>query len=216
MPVTPELPTSGPPQAPPLGASVVMPDNAIAYGCQQAGFAAASIPVMVAICLAESAGQCFAVSPAGDYGVAQINYTAHKDLFAAETGPLNWAFPQENLKMAASVFNAAGSFTPWTTYQNGSYAAYLARGRSAASAPDAAGYQQSIAAVGSEIAATALINTAQGLPAPPSGSTSPLVRVLEVIIGGGLLLLGLYKLTSPVTAPIVSASKKAASAAALA
>lgn len=42
-----------------------------------------------------------------------------------------------------------------------------------------------------------------------TGSSSALVRTLEVVLGGVLLLLGLYQLTRPVTAPIAQGVRKA-------
>jgi hypothetical protein len=203
------------PSPPPAGASVIISDGALAYGCAQAGFAAASIPVMVAICLAESSGQCWAVSAVGDYGLAQINYKDHPDLFSGLPGSLAWASPDQNLKMAASVYNAAGGFSPWVTYTSGAYAAFLARGKIAASAQNK---QQYLTAIEAVVAETALpgLETLKGLGPVNTGGVSPLVRVLEVVIGGGLLLLGLYRLTRPATEPIVNTAKTAAKAAAIA
>lgn len=178
-----------------------------------AGFAAAAVPTMVAICLAESGGDCFAVSTAGDYGVAQINYNDHKELFQPLAGPVAWAFPDQNLKMAFEVYNQAGSFKPWVTYQTGAYASFLARGQKAAAAPNKQEADTLLADVGAQIAAAGLVHAAQGLPAPTS-NIPPIVRILEVIVGGVILFIGLQRLARPVTAPVVSAAKTTAKTAA--
>ncbi len=206
--------TSGaPPTRGPAGAKAVASDGALAYLVAGAGFAAAAVPTMVAICLAESGGDCFAVSDAGDYGVAQINYAAHKELFQPLSGPVAWAFPDQNLKMALEVYNESGSFKPWVTYTSGAYGSFLSRGQKAASAPSKQDADTLLADVGAQIAAAALVKTAQGLPVPTS-NTPPLVRVLEVVLGGVILFIGLQRLARPVTAPVVSAAKGTAKTAA--
>lgn len=198
----------------PAGARAVASDGALAFLVAGAGFAAAAIPVMVAICLAESAGDCFAESSAGDYGVAQINYPAHPELFHSLNGPQGWAFPDQNLKMALEVYNQAGSFKPWVTYQTGAYSSFLSRGQKAAGAPSQHDADLILADVGAQITAGALVHTAQGLPNPPS-NISPLVRILMVGLGAGLLFIGLNRLAKPVTAPIVATAKSAAKAGAV-
>lgn len=58
-------------------------------------------------------------------------------------------------------------------------------------------------------ATTSILGEAAGAAAA-TGSSAALVRTLEVVLGGVLLLVGLYQLTRPVTAPIQSAALKAA------
>lgn len=197
----------------PAGAKAVATDGALAYLVQAAGFGANAVPVMVAICLAESGGDCFAVSDAGDYGVAQINYPAHPDLFHSLTSSTAWAFPDQNLKMALEVYNESGSFKPWVTYQSGAYSSFLSRGQKAAGAPSQKDADTILADVGAQIAAGALVHTAQGLP-DPSSHISPLLRVLMVALGAGMLFIGLDRLVRPVTAPVVAGAKSVAKTAA--
>jgi len=185
----------------------------LAYLVAGAGFAANTVPIMVAICLAESGGDCFAHSDAGDFGVAQVNYPSHPELFHSLTSPIGWAFPDQNLKMALDVYNASGSFKPWVTYQTGAYSSFLSRGQKAAGAPSQKDAATVIADVGAVVAASALVGTAQGLPEPPS-NISPLVRVLMVALGAGLLFIGLNRLAKPVTAPVISVAKGTAKTAA--
>jgi hypothetical protein len=206
--------TSGAPPSPgPAGAKAVATDGALAYLVAQAGFAAAAVPMMVAICLAESGGDCFAVSTAGDYGVAQINYPAHPQLFQPLSGPQAWAFPNENLKMAFEVYSASGSFKPWVTYTSGAYASFLSRGQKAAGAPNKQEADTAIAVVGALLTDAALVHTGLGMPSATS-KTPALLRVLEVVLGAGLLWMGLYRLARPVTEPVVQAAKSTAKSAA--
>lgn len=212
--------TSGAPPTPgPAGAKAVATDGALAYLAAQAGFAAAAVPIVVAVCLAESGGDCFAVSDAGDFGVAQVNYHDHEELFRPLSGPQAWAFPNLNLQMAFEVYSAAGSFKPWVTYQSGAYMSFLSRGQKAAGAPNKQEADTTIAAVGAILTDAALVHTALGLPSPTS-NTPPLIRILEVVLGAGLLWMGLYRLARPVTEPVVATvktgAKTAAKAAALA
>jgi hypothetical protein len=208
--------TSGVPQVPPAGTKDVMTDAGIASVAVSAGFAAASIPIVVAIALAESGGDCWSVSPSDDFGLMQINFDAHKDLFAAHPNGLAWALPQTNMADAYSVFNAAGSFKPWTSYLTGTYAAFLARGQKAAAAPSSADAAAATERMVGQIAVMGVTSAA----ATPAAGSAVLIRLLEVVIGGVMLLMGLQRLAKPVSAPIVNAvssgTKKAAAVAAMA
>jgi hypothetical protein len=79
----------------------------------------------IAVALAESGGRTDAVSATHDYGLFQINKSAHPDLFSDH----QWDDPRANIDMARLVWERAGkSFNPWTTYKNGAYKSHLGYG----------------------------------------------------------------------------------------
>jgi hypothetical protein len=100
----------------------------IAQYAANAGFTGANIAVAVAVALAESGGSPNAlgdvnISPGGSVGLWQINLAAHPEL-AGE----NLNDPQTNANAAFGVYTAAGnSFSPWTTYVDGTYNSFLAQ-----------------------------------------------------------------------------------------
>lgn len=108
---------------------VLSPGQILAY-VEQAGFTGDAARTMAAIVLAESGGDTQAYNPEkaagtksgqGSYGLAQIYLTAHP-----QYDPTQLYDPLYNLEAAAQVFQAAGnSFTPWSTYNLGSYKNYL-------------------------------------------------------------------------------------------
>ena len=215
------------PASPPKGASAVASDTVLAWLAKGQGFTKSDSAIMVAIALAESSGQCFAVSSAGDYGLWQINYKAHGDLFNTYSpGNLGWADPVNNISMAVQVYLQANkSFHPWTTYITGAYAPFLPRAANAVNIVNTdSGYQK--ATEDFHTLTTEITNAAggevqiggQNAVNPPPGP-GPFLRLLEIFLGVGLLFIGLKQLTAPVTQPITqtvqSVAKKAAVAAAL-
>lgn len=95
---------------------------ALAY---QAGFRDDNVSMAVAIARAESQWKPLAVNDQNtngstDYGLMQIN-SIHASLLA--TG--DWRDPQDNMRMAFQIFTDAGArWTPWSTYNSGSYRQY--------------------------------------------------------------------------------------------
>lgn len=106
----------------------------IAALARKAGFTGADIPIAVAVAFAESGGNPNSVNRANrngsvDYGLMQIN-SVHSALL--RTG--NWADPATNMRMAYRVFADAGKrWTPWATFNSGSYKKFLAKGTLATS-----------------------------------------------------------------------------------
>jgi lysozyme-like protein len=96
---------------------------ALAY---QAGFRDDDISMAVAIAKAESKWNRLAVNDKNrdgstDYGLMQIN-SIHASLLS--TG--DWRNPLSNMQMAFQIFTEAGSkWTPWSTFNNGTYEPYL-------------------------------------------------------------------------------------------
>jgi hypothetical protein len=107
----------------------------IAQLAVNAGFTGANISIATAIALAESSGNPqangdTAITPGGSVGLWQINLAAHPE-FAGE----NLYDPATNANAAYSVWSAAGgSFSPWSTYGNGAYQAYLSQAEEAVNA----------------------------------------------------------------------------------
>jgi Lysozyme like domain len=98
----------------------------IAGYAANAGFSGPDLQVAVAVALAESSGNTGAVgdlliTPGGSIGLWQINLKAHPEYTAAQLTD-----PQANANAAYAIYSAAGStFSPWSTYTNGAYSAYI-------------------------------------------------------------------------------------------
>lgn len=116
---------------------------------QGAGFSDDDANTAAAIAIAESSGNPSAVgdlqlTPGGSIGLWQINLKAHPEYTASELTD-----PATNAAAAFSVFSAAGGFTPWSTFNNGAYQAYLqspaptSQADSTATADDSSGSQAS-------------------------------------------------------------------------
>ena len=106
----------------------------IARHARAAGFPDSQVAVAVAVALAESAGYPTATNHntngSIDFGLWQIN-TVHGALLT--TGA--WCVPADNAAMAHTVWTrAGGSWTPWATYNSGSYLTHLAAANRAAQA----------------------------------------------------------------------------------
>ncbi len=112
-------------------------DSQIAGLLKSAGFPDNQIATGVAIALAESGGRTDAVNTANrngtwDAGLMQVNSIhgySQQYLFNANN----------NVQASKKIYDAAkGRWTPWSTYNNGSYRRFLARGSAAAGTPAAA------------------------------------------------------------------------------
>lgn len=104
----------------------------IARLARAAGFPESQVAVAVAVALAESAGYPAATNHntngSVDFGLWQIN-TVHGALLT--TGA--WCVPADNAAMAHTVWTrAGGSWTPWATFNSGSYLSHLAAANRAA------------------------------------------------------------------------------------
>lgn len=103
--------------------------DVIASAAQQAGFQGDDLVTAVAIALAESGGNPNAYNPEtaagtpegqGSYGLWQIYLKAHPEFAATDLYD-----PDLNAEAAFSIYNAAGGFSPWSTYNSGAYQSYL-------------------------------------------------------------------------------------------
>lgn len=98
----------------------------IAGYAQNAGFDGDDLTTAVAVALAESSGNPGAVgdlqlTPGGSIGLWQINLKAHP-----EYANVDLTDPQTNANAAYAIYLAANSsFSPWSTYKNNAYQAYL-------------------------------------------------------------------------------------------
>lgn len=110
---------------------VVVKDYALYCAMVNAGASTQDAVTMTAIGLAESGGNAAAISPlASDgsrgYGLWQIEYPTHSDLFVNGLGSGNWIFIENNASMAMTIKNSQG-LGAWTTHQTGAYLAFMAR-----------------------------------------------------------------------------------------
>lgn len=108
-------------------------DVQIAQYARNAGLRGNGLVISIAVALAESSGWTKAVlvdtDCSRDRGVWQINSYWHSEVSDAQ------AFSPSGCATAAYNISSGGSnWTPWTTYQNGAYAQFMARARTAAAA----------------------------------------------------------------------------------
>ena len=96
-----------------------------------------SLQIMLAVIGGESSGHawCWHVNTDGstDYGMSEINDTAHPQYFGKVTSPtqLNWANYAQNAVMAYAIYQAAGyTWAPWNAYSGGGYLAERYAGKS--------------------------------------------------------------------------------------
>jgi hypothetical protein len=81
---------------------------------EQAGGSPAAAVTAASVAMAESGGDQYAASPAGDVGYWQIN--------APIWGPLATTDPAGNARAAVQISHDGTDWTPWVTYDNGAYA----------------------------------------------------------------------------------------------
>jgi hypothetical protein len=190
---------------------MTLSDKELAGVAVAAGFTGQNVTIAVAVALAESGGNPNAThtntNGSTDYGLWQIN-SVHKDLLQKS----NWRDPVTNGRMAHSVWSqAGGKWTPWATYNHGTYRLFLARATAASGAPVAPG-----ASSGSTpVEATGAPGTNLGDAVAKLQDVSGWYRVLFVVVGGVLLLWTIAKLTgnnqlSPLSKGLIKAGAKAA------
>jgi len=159
----------------------------IAGLAKEAGFPASAIPVAVAIAFAESGGKSDIISKPNtdgsrDLGVWQINNKAHADLLSRYT----WSNPHDNAKMAYLVYHAAGNrFTPWTTFNSGSYRLFLNKGTAGAGNPETVPGSGAVP-VSTGFDQTAFLSTATKAP---DGGLGWFTRIVLFFIGIGVLIM---------------------------
>lgn len=106
--------------------STILTPAQIAAYASAAGFTGSALDTATAIALAESSGNPYVVgdtsiTPGGSVGLWQINLAAHPEYSAADL-----LDPQANANAAYAVYQqAGGTFSPWTTFNTGAYAANL-------------------------------------------------------------------------------------------
>src|SRR5438105_1046820 len=89
--------------------------------------------VAYAVMVAESSGDAYAVSPTGDYGLMQINLSAHWGDISGATADekIQWLFnPYNNINEAKYLYDDSQTRTGcgwciWNAYLNGRYAQFL-------------------------------------------------------------------------------------------
>lgn len=168
-------------------------DGAIAGLAANAGFPPGEIATAVAIALAESGGRADAVghntNGTTDRGLWQINsiHNVSGNVFD----------PATNAAAAFSIWKASGggSWRPWSTYNNGSYLAYMGRGHIAAGKPE------SPTGGGGDVGGAGTPTATGGSPSPLAGAVTNItaggtwLRVGLFLLGAFLTLIGLVRLT---------------------
>jgi hypothetical protein len=155
----------------------------MAAALRRAGFPIATIPVMVAVGLAESGGNVHAThvnsNGSTDYGVWQVN-SIHG--FNTET----LLTLDGNAAAAKTVYDKQG-LRAWSTYNSGSYRKYAAAGQQGAASPDAT--------------ASAPTSNVQGFGIPGAGTIDWLQKAggyltsgdfwkrVGLVVGGTILLI---------------------------
>jgi hypothetical protein len=190
-----------------------LPDGQIASWARGAGIPADQIAVAVAIALAESGGRIDAIGGPNldgsyDYGLWQINERAHPEKFQRWK---SW-WSVENAQMMAAVYNERG-WQPWTTYKSGAYLLYMLRGRTAAAFPSGEptveqGKTNTVVDVPDALneIGNAIKSVAGGLFKGGAwlADTANIVRVIQVAVGGALVVGALVMVARPVVQPLAS------------
>jgi lysozyme-like protein len=182
----------------------------------RAGGSVATAPMAAAIALAESGGDPNAINHntngSIDRGLWQIN-SVH--------GAQSTLDPAANAQAAVAISQGGKNWQPWTTYITGAYKKFLGEATSSASTATAT-------------EGDPITNALPNIPNPLSGLeaignffnklTDPQLwlRVLEVLAGVALLIMGLMSLSGRTTTPVTVArtagrtARKGATAAAMA
>jgi hypothetical protein len=185
----------------------------IAALAKEAGFPASQIPTAVAIALAESGGSTSIVSRPNsdgsvDKGLWQINSKAHADLLSR----YDYSNPHDNAKMAFIIYSQAGNrWTPWTTFNTGSYRLFLNKGSAGAGNP------LPVTGSGSGVAATnagfSLASFTQNASKAGDGGLGWFTRIVLFFVGLGIIFQVLKSILN--RAPAIKAAGKIAKTAAV-
>lgn len=113
-----------------------LPDTTIARAAIRAGFRGSALVTAVAVALAESGGNTLAshrnTNRSTDYGLWQIN-TVHRSAYPNILVPGGaWSDPDTNARMAWAISSQGRNWSPWVTYKNGRYRAFIGRARAVA------------------------------------------------------------------------------------
>jgi len=164
----------------------------IGAGALLAGWSQADLPTVIAVAMAESSGQANAIGPnvpnvGRAYGLMQIMWPLHKELFSGGIESGRWMDAATNLQMARSVYSSQG-WKAWEAYTNGRYRIYAGQAAAAASSlsrsVQAAGGNASNVANSVLAPAQSRVNLAQQAWAKSLGGTAP--QIAE----GGVLTTG--------------------------
>lgn len=203
-----------PPAGPTTHALGKLSGESVASYARNAGFPENQIPMATAVAWLESGFDPNIEGKADprDKGLMQINSHYHPEVLQ-----INWRDPQQNMNLAHKIWASGG----WSQWHTSGAATVLSR------SPTFQAYAKSSSA--SQSTANA-VQDAIGAAVQPAVSLAHLVefigkmgnwfvdprnweRVIFVVLGGSLVLAGLYSATRPITQPVVSAGKKAATTA---
>ena len=173
----------------------ILSDAQIAGALKAGGFPADQIATGVAIALAESGGKTDALNTANrngswDAGLMQINSIhGYSQAYLFNV--------QNNIAAALKIYRAAGNrWTPWATYNSGSYRTFLPRGTVAAGAPASAVPTSGSQFAGASAKGKISISAEQG-EGFFAAITNPKtwVRIGLFLMGAIMLLVGTYQMT---------------------
>lgn len=179
-----------------------------------AGFTGEDVTIAGAVALAESGGQPARISPPNtdgtyDYGAWQINGGAHPEKFTGR----DWSNPATNAVMAHEVWaERGGSWAPWTVYQTGKYKDYLPDGSQAGAGGGGAGASGGSAVgdaadavlgpLGDAGDAIGAIGEMVYRAGAWLGDSDNWLRVLQVVVGGGLTIAALAIVAKPAVSSV--------------
>lgn len=181
---------------------------------QGAGFSGSSANTAAAIAMAESGGNPFAVNysdPGGSYGLTQINAGSWGSTAANTLGN-----PAEAFSQMFNISLGGTNFTPWSTFNSGTYLPFLNQLTGSQAPLDAGGVGSLVgSSLGSQPVTDALGNQS-------SSSSSPMSRIFDAVnnffqragfifLGIILIAIGTYFVARP---QVEGAARKVAAAAA--
>lgn len=185
------------------------------------GFAGNQLRIAIAVALAESSGDPSKTGRVGEKGLWQIypkawpaldqggnlydpNYNAHAAYFISQTQPRRWNY--------------------WTTFNTGAYLLFLPKADEGIkralpvtqdelqAAQKARASSGTVGKLGAGDVAGAITDPLQALTAIPGAfnrigawisDPSNIFRIVEVVVGGGLLLVAIAAISRPVVEPVV-------------
>lgn len=179
----------------------------------KAGWTGSDLAVAIAVALAESGGNPNARNAGSSWdsrGLWQINIAknAHPE-YASQ----NMYDPQANANAAHAIW-AKDGWGPWQAHNNGKYLLYMPLATAAAGSIGV-GASAEPAVMGSVDAILQIAQEPIRLMkwlAEPGTQT----RIAKVVVGGGLVMLGLYIVARPVVEPAVKAGARVAELGAMA
>jgi Lysozyme like domain len=180
----------------------------------KAGFRDVSLATAIAVAMAESGGNTTKRGKYGERGLWQINTRPNAN---PQYASWNLEDPATNARAAYEIWSKNG-WQPWSTFTSGAYEKYQVDAVSAQSDVEIAGGvgghagfkgnppgETSAPGVPGSEALQGVKAVVEALNRIGAWISSPgnILRIVEVVVGGGLLLVAIAAISKPVTEPIV-------------